>query len=53
MPNKILIATSNVSSGVDFFLRGAKKRRSMAIASIREINTDICVNLKAVKSAKV
>ncbi len=48
MRKKIIIPTSNISEGVEFFLRGAKKRRSMAIASIREVNTEICVNLKLV-----
>ena len=33
--NKIIVPTSNISEGVEFFLRGAKKRRSMAIASVR------------------
>ncbi len=50
MKNKIIIPTSNISEGVEFFLRGAKKRRSMAVASIRQVNTDICVNLKLVSS---
>ncbi len=48
MQNKYLIPTSNISEGVEFFLRGAKKRRSMAIASVRQINTDIGVNLRLV-----
>ena len=48
MKNKIIIPTSNISEGVEFFLRGAKKRRSMAIASVRQVNTDIGVNLKLV-----
>lgn len=48
MEKKYIIPTSNISDGVEFFLRGAKKRRSMAIASIRQINTDIGVNLKLV-----
>ena len=48
MKNKIIIPTSNVSEGVEFFLRGAKKRRSMAIASVRQVNSEIGVNLKLV-----
>ncbi|MCD7878993.1 MAG: hypothetical protein LUG16_03560 [Candidatus Gastranaerophilales bacterium] len=48
MLNKIIIPESNVSEGVEFFLRGAKKRRSMAVASVRQVNADICVNLKLV-----
>ncbi len=50
MRNRIVIPTSNVSEGVEFFLRGAKKRRSMAIANIRQVNTNICVNLKLVSA---
>lgn len=48
MKNKIIIPTSNISEGVEFFLRGSKKRRSMAIASVRQVNTDIGVNLRLV-----
>lgn len=48
MKNKIIIPTSNISEGVEFFLRGAKKRRSMAIASVRQVNTDMGVNLRLV-----
>ena len=52
MNNKLLIPTSNISEGVEFFLKGAKKRRTMAIASVREINSDIGVSLKLVASNK-
>jgi len=44
----INIPTSNISEGVEFFLRGAKKRRAMAIASVRQVNTDIGVNLRLI-----
>ena len=40
--------TSNISDGVAFLLRGAKKRRSMAIASARMINSDIGISAKLV-----
>ncbi len=40
--------TSNISDGVGFLLRGAKKRRSMAIASARMINSDIGISAKLV-----
>ena len=40
--------TSNISDGVEFLLRGAKKRRSMAIASARMINSDIGISAKLV-----
>jgi hypothetical protein len=48
MKKNTIIKTSNISEGVAFFLRGAKKRRAMAIASVREINADIGVNLRLV-----
>ena len=50
MKNKVIISTSNVSEGVEFFLRGARKRRSMAIASVRQVNTSLGVNLRLVSS---
>ena len=40
--------TRNISDGVAFLLRGAKKRRSMAIASARMINSDIGISAKLV-----
>ena len=40
--------TSNIRDGVAFLLRGAKKRRSMAIASARMINSDIGISAKLV-----
>ena len=48
MKKQIIVPTSNISEGVDFFLRGAKKRRAMAIASVRQVNTEIGVNLRLV-----
>lgn len=48
MKKQILVPTSNISEGVDFFLRGAKKRRAMAIASVRQVNTEMGVNLRLV-----
>ncbi len=50
MESKYIIPASNISEGVEFFLRGAKKRRSMAIASVRQINSDIGVNLKLISA---
>lgn len=52
MKDNLLISTSNISEGVEFLLRGAKKRRAMAIASVREVNSDIGVSLKLVSSNK-
>lgn len=42
---------SNINTGVAFILRGAKKRRSMAVASAKMINSNIGIssNLTAVK----
>lgn len=40
--------TSNISDGVAFLLRGAKKRRSMAIASAKMINSDIGLTSKLI-----
>ena len=50
MEKNIVIPLTNVSEGVEFFLRGAKKRRTMAVASIREINSDIVVKAKQVSA---
>ena len=48
MKKQIIVPTSNISDGVEFFLRGAKKRRAMAIASVRQVNTEMGVNLRLV-----
>lgn len=48
MIKKLKKPTSNISDGVAFLLRGAKKRRSMAIASARMINSDIGISAKLV-----
>ena len=48
MIKKAQKTTSNISDGVAFLLRGAKKRRSMAIASARMINSDIGISAKLV-----
>ncbi len=40
--------SSNISDGVAFLLRGAKKRRSMAIASAKMINSDLGIMNKLV-----
>ncbi len=52
MKTKMYIPTSNISEGVEFFLRGAKKRRSMAFASIRQVNTDMGINYLKLISVK-
>ncbi len=48
MLKKAKNSTSNISEGVAFLLRGAKKRRSMAIASAKMINSDMGISAKLV-----
>ena len=48
MLKKAAKSTSNISENVAFLLRGAKKRRSMAIASAKMINSDIGISAKLV-----
>ena len=51
MLKKIITPTSNTFSGVEFILRGAKKRRAMAISNAIAVNaeTGIQQKLQAVK----
>ncbi len=51
MLKKIINPTNNTFSGVEFILRGAKKRRAMAISNAVSMNseTGIQVKLQAVK----
>lgn len=51
MLKKIKSPSSNVCDSVEFILRGARKRRNLALASARLINADagIDTRLKAVK----
>lgn len=51
MLKKINTPSSNTFSGVEFILRGAKKRRAMAISNALSVNseTGIQVKLQAVK----
>ena len=51
MLKKIKTPTANVAGSVEFILRGAKKRRSMALANAKMINADagIQARLHAVK----
>ncbi len=51
MLKKILIPTCNVADSVEYILRGAKRRRSMAMANAKMINADagIQARLQAVK----
>lgn len=51
MLKKIATPTNNTFSGVEFILRGARKRRAMAISNAVAVNaeTGIQVKLQAVK----
>ena len=51
MLKKIVTPSCNVCDSVEFILRGARKRRSMAVASAKNINADagIKTGLAAVK----
>ena len=51
MLKKVEIPTCNTFNGVEYILRGAKKRRAMAIQNAVEINveTGVEVKLQAVK----
>lgn len=51
MLKKIEAPTNNVYGGVEFILRGAKKRRSMAMAAAKMLSTEagIKTGLVAVK----
>lgn len=48
MLKKIETPTDNVYSGVEFILRGAKKRRSMAIAAAKMLNSESGVQTRLV-----
>ena len=43
MIKKIEYSVGNISQGVEFLLKGAKKRRSTAIASAAALNADLSV----------
>ena len=46
MLKKIVTPSCNVCDSVEFILRGARKRRSMAMANAREINADAGIKAK-------
>jgi len=48
MLKKIETPTNNIYSGVEFILRGAKKRRSMALASAKMLNAEAGIQTKLV-----
>lgn len=51
MLKKIISPSQNISESVEFILRGARKRRNMAMAAARNINADagIQARLQVVK----
>ena len=52
MLKKIISPSCNICDSVEFILRGARKRRSLALASARNVNADAGiekVHLRAVK----
>lgn len=48
MLKKIETPSCNIYGGVEFILRGAKKRRSMALANARMLNAESGVQQKLV-----
>ena len=46
MLKKIITPTNNTFSGVEFILRGAKKRRTMAISNAMQINSEVGIQTK-------
>ena len=51
MLKKMFTPTNNTFSGVEFILRGAKKRRAMAVSNAVSVNTEngVQAKLQAVK----
>lgn len=48
MLKKIYTPSCNTYEGVEFILRGAKKRRSMALASAKTLNSEVGIQTKLV-----
>ena len=48
MIKKIEQPTSNINESVEFILRGARKRRSMALMNARAVNADAGIQAKLV-----
>jgi len=48
MLKKIETPSNNIYGGVEFILRGAKKRRSMALASAKMLNAEAGVQTRLV-----
>lgn len=48
MLKKIDVPTNNVYEGVEFILRGAKKRRSMALTAANKLNSEAGIRTRLV-----
>ena len=48
MLRKIDTPTNNIYEGVEFILRGAKKRRSMALATAKMLNSEAGIQTRLV-----
>lgn len=48
MLRKIETPTNNIYGGVEFILRGAKKRRSMALAAAKAMNVEAGIQTRLV-----
>ena len=48
MLKKIITPSNNTFSGVEFILRGAKKRRSMAMTAAKMVNSDTGIQTRLV-----
>lgn len=48
MLKKIETPSNNIYEGVEFILRGAKKRRSMALATAKAINSEVGIQTRLV-----
>ena len=46
MLKKIITPTNNTFSGVEFILRGAKKRRTIAVSNAVAVNSDAGIQMK-------
>lgn len=46
MLKKIVSPSCNICDSVEFILRGARKRRNMAVANAREINSESGIKAK-------
>ena len=52
MLKKIVTPSCNVCDSVEFILRGARKRRNMAMASAKMINSDAGIETQRLRAVK-